>query len=265
MGGQGKNMPGHLSIIGLGPGGPDWLTAEAKQALDAASDLVGYGPYLDLVPELAQRPRRHASDNRVELDRARQALDLAAGGRKVALVCSGDPGIFAMAAAVMEVLESEPDGWRGVSVRTCPGISAMQAAAARSGAPLGHHFCVISLSDIRKPWALVEQRLTHALKGDFVIALYNPASKSRRRQIAQALELAGRYRPAETPVIVARNLGRAGESVRSLDLAAVNPDEIDMRTILVIGSRHSRRFTRADGATYTYAPRSQDISGAARD
>ncbi len=261
---MGEPAQGELAIVGLGPGGPGgngWLTAEAREALRDASDLVGYATYLDLVPELPQAPRRHASDNRVEIARARQALDLAAEGRQVALVCSGDPGIFAMAAAVMEVLESEPGGWPGISVRTCPGISAMQAAAARAGAPLGHDFCVISLSDIRKPWALVEQRLTHALKGDFVIALYNPASKSRRNQIKRALELAGRYRAPATPVIVARNLGRDGESVRSIDLVTVDPDEMDMRTVLIIGSRHSRRFTRADGTIYTYAPRSQGDSG----
>ena len=245
---------GKLSIVGLGPGDPDWITPQALRALEQASDLVGYSTYLDLVPELANKPLRHSSGNRVELDRSVEALDLALGGRNVVLVTSGDPGIFAMASAVWEVLDGEPARWAALEVEVVPGLSAMQAAAARAGAPLGHDFCVISLSDYHKSRKVIEHRLTHALQGDFVIALYNPASLTRREMINRALELAAEYRAAETPVIIARDMGRAGESHDILALQDVDPQVIDMRTIVLIGSTRSRVVERQGGRT-VYTPR----------
>ncbi len=245
-----------LTVLGLGPGAREWITPEASEALGAASDLVGYRTYLDLVPELKNTPRRHVSGNRVEIKRAREALDLAASGKRVVLVTSGDPGIFAMASAVYEVLEKEPSSWPGVDVRIIPGISAMQAAAARVGAPLGHDFCVISLSDIRKPWEVVENRLVHAARGDFVLALYNPASKTRREQIKKAITLLLEHRSGAVPVVIAQNLGRAGEQVLITRLDKIDPDIIDMRTVLIIGSSQSREVERADGSCFVYSPRS---------
>ena len=249
---------GRLAVVGLGPGDQAFLTGEARDALAAADDLVGYATYLDLVPKLRPGQRRHPSGNRVELDRARQALDLAAKGRQVVLVSSGDPGIFAMAAAVMEVLETEPKAWPGIDVEVVPGISAMQAAAARVGAPLGHDFCVVSLSDIRKPWEAIERRLTAAAKADFVIAIYNPASKTRRDQIVRARDILLHHRPQETPVIVGHNLGRDGESVAAVTLQDLDLDTIDMRTVLIVGSSRSRVFDGPGGRPLAYSPRSYD-------
>ncbi len=244
-----------MTIAGLGPGAGEWITPEAMAALAAASDIVGYKTYLDLVPDMASLPRYHPSGNRVEIERAKAALDLAAKGRQVVLVTSGDPGIFAMASAVYEVLDANPGKWPEVDVRVIPGISAMQAAAARAGAPLGHDFCAISLSDIRKPWAVIEKRLKYAAMGDFVIALYNPASKTRREQIGKAIELLRRYRGGKTPVVIAQNLGRKGEAVHISALADIDIDMIDMRTLLIIGSSQSRFVELSNGAGIVYTPR----------
>jgi len=205
------NAAGALTVVGLGPGDPRWLTPAAAQALGEATDLVGYGPYLDRAP-IRPGQRRHASDNRVELERARFALGLAAGGARVAVVSGGDPGVFAMAAAVFEALEGEP-AWRAVPVTVEPGVTAMLAAAARVGAPLGGDFCALSLSDNLKPWALVERRLRAALAADFVIALYNPISAARPWQLGAALEIAAGARDPETPVVFARAVGRTDEAV----------------------------------------------------
>jgi precorrin-3B C17-methyltransferase len=245
-----------LTVLGLGPGAREWITPEAMAALEAASDLVGYQTYLDLAPELASNPRRHPSGNRVEIARAREALELAASGKRVVLVTSGDPGIFAMASAVYEVLDKEPESWAGVDVRIIPGLSAMQAAAARAGAPLGHDFCVISLSDIRKPWEVIENRLVHAAQADFVIALYNPASKTRRAQVEKAIALLLEHRGGAVPVVIGQNLGRDGERVVITRLDAVEPAIIDMRTLLIIGSSQSRHVARTGGREFVYAPRS---------
>ena len=196
-------MSGQLTVVGLGPGDPRLTAPAVASALEEAEDLIGYIPYLARVPE---RPGqvRHASDNRVEIDRAQHALGLAAAGRRVCVVSSGDPGVFAMAAAVFEALEEGPDAWRGLEVSVLPGISAMQAAAARLGAPLGHDFCAISLSDNLKPWSLVERRLTAAAEAGFVLSLYNPASKARPWQLGRAFEILRALLPAETPVIFAK-------------------------------------------------------------
>lgn len=249
---------GTLSIVGLGPGDPNGLTGEAMAALRAADDLVGYETYVNLVPESVGPKRRHISGNRVELDRAREALDLAVTGRRVALVCSGDPGIFAMAAAVMEVLEAEPTGWTGLNIEVIPGVSAMQVAASRLGAPIGHDFCAISLSDIRKPWDVIEARLDAAAKAGFVIALYNPASKTRREQVETARDIILRHRGANAPVILGRSLGRPAEETEVIELGSLTSDMVDMRTILIIGSTRSRTFRGPGGRLFAYAPRSHE-------
>ena len=247
-------MTGEVAVVGLGPGPDHWLLPEAAEALAAATDVVGYGPYLARIPE---RPDlvRHASDNRVERDRARHAFALALDGRQVAVVSGGDPGVFAMAAAVFEALEAEP-AFRNVPVRVVPGLTAMQAAAARLGAPLGHDFCAISLSDNLKPWAVVRRRLEAAADGDFVIALYNPASKARPRQIGGAFaHLRERKRP-ETPVAFARAIGRPDEKVHLTTLAQADPSLVDMATLVVIGSSETRWVAGAGGRRWMLTPRS---------
>jgi precorrin-2 C20-methyltransferase/precorrin-3B C17-methyltransferase len=246
---------GYVAVVGLGPAGPEWLTPEARAELSEAEHLVGYAPYVARVPE---RPgqQRHASDNRVELDRARHALELAAGGARVAVVSSGDPGIFAMGAAVLEALEAGGDEFAQVDVRVVPGLSAMQAAAARVGAPLGHDFCAISLSDQLKPWQVIERRLAAAGEADLVVALYNPASRTRREQLARAREVLLEHRGADTPVVVARAVGSDSESVSVTTLAALDLDMVDMRTLVIVGSSTTRTLDRGDGRPRVYTPRS---------
>ncbi len=213
--------PGSVAVVGLGPAGGEWLTPEARAELAAAEQLVGYAPYLARVP-VRPGQQRHASDNRVEAERARHALELAVGGARVAVVSSGDPGIFAMASAVLEQVEADADTFAAVEVRVVPGLSAMQAAAARVGAPLGHDFCVISLSDQLKPWSAIERRLEAAGAADLVLALYNPASRTRRAQLERAVELLRRHRAPHTPVVVARAVGADDESVAVATLATLD-------------------------------------------
>ena len=243
---------GGVTVVGLGPGPRHWLTPEAQEALAAADDLVGYGPYVDRVPP-NPRQRRHPSDNRVEAERAAFALDLAKRGRRVAVVSSGDPGVFAMAAAVLETAE-DPQ-WRDVPVRIVPGLTAAQAVASRVGAPLGHDFCILSLSDRLKPWPVIESRLAAAASADLVIAVYNPASKSRREQLVRALELLLEHRAPSTPVVVGRDVGGPAETVRVTTLAGLDPATIDMRCLLIIGSSQTRAVTRGDGTTPAFTPR----------
>ncbi|MEU4157505.1 precorrin-2 C(20)-methyltransferase [Actinoplanes sp. NPDC026670] len=243
---------GQVTVVGLGPGSRHWLTPEAQEALADADDLVGYGPYVDRVPP-NPRQNRHPSDNRVEAERAAFALDLAKRGRRVAVVSSGDPGVFAMAAAVLEVAE-DPQ-WLDVPVRILPGLTAAQAVASRAGAPLGHDFCILSLSDRLKPWSVIESRLRAAAVADLVIAVYNPASKTRREQLVRALELLRSHRRPGTPVVVGRDVGGPEESVRITTLAALDPASIDMRCLLIIGSSQTRAVTRGDGTTAVYTPR----------
>ncbi|HVW46824.1 MAG TPA: precorrin-3B C(17)-methyltransferase [Solirubrobacterales bacterium] len=246
------DRPGRVSVVGLGPAGPDWLTPEAQAELAAAEEIVGYETYIARVP--ARRgQRRHATDNRVETERARHALELAARGARVAVVSSGDPGIFAMAAAVLEVVDGDAT-FADVELRIVPGLSAMQAAAARVGAPLGHDFCVISLSDRLKPWEAIERRLDAAGAADFVLALYNPASKSRREQLARAIEVLRRHRDTATPVVVARAVGAPEESVAVTTLGELDPGVVDMRTLLIVGSSNTR--TIAGPVPRVYTPRS---------
>jgi len=248
-------MTGSLRIVGIGPGLADWITPEASLMLADATDLVGYAPYLDRCPARAGQ-RRHASDNREELDRARAALRLAEAGRRVAVVSGGDPGVFAMAAAVFEAIDRGEPTWRAIDVRVSPGISAMQAAAARIGAPLGHDFCAISLSDNLKPWALVEKRLIAAAAADFVMALYNPASKTRRDQIGAAFALLRRLKAGATPVMFAKAIGRADEHVIVTTLADADPECVDMATLVIVGSSETKVISRGAGTSFVYTPRS---------
>ena len=248
---------GRVAVVGLGPAGGQWLTPEAQAELASADVLVGYKTYVDRVP--ARRgQRRFATDNRVEADRARHALELAAGGACVAVVSSGDPGIFAMASAVLEALDGAPAPLCDVEVRVAPGLSAMQAAASRVGAPLGHDFAVISLSDILKPWAVIEQRLEAVARADMAVALYNPASRDRRDQIDRALEVLGRHRAPVTPVVVARAVGSATEAVTVATLGTLDAGAVDMRTLLIVGASTTRVIAARDGAgtDRVYTPRS---------
>ncbi len=246
---------GRVTVVGLGPAGAQWLTPEAREALADADDLVGYEPYVARVPE-RRGQRRHPSDNRVEAQRARHALELAAGGARVAVVSSGDPGIFAMAAAVLEALDEDDGALAGVDVRVVPGLSAMQAAAARVGAPLGHDFCVLSLSDQLKPWEVVERRLDAAGAADLVLALYNPASRTRREQLTRAFEVLRRHRAPDTPVVVARAVGAPEETVTVTTVGEVDLDAVDMRTLLIVGSSATRVIAGAAGAPpRVYTPR----------
>jgi len=250
-------VTGSLAIIGLGPGEARYLTPSALAALEAASDLIGYGPYLDRVPARANQTK-HASDNRVEVERARHALTLAAEGKAVAVVSGGDPGVFAMAAAVFEALEAGEVDWRRLPISVEPGITAMLAAAAKVGAPLGGDFCAISLSDNLKPWDVVTARLTAALSADFVICLYNPISKTRPWQLGKALELAATIRTPETPVIFARAVGRPDESLRILTLveAIAAAGTADMATLVMIGASATRLIAREGENPIVYTPRS---------
>ncbi len=247
---------GSLAVVGLGPGNSEWRAPEVETVVRRASDLVGYGLYLDLLGPLARDKIRHDYALGEEEARVRAALELAAEGRDVALICSGDPGIYAMAALVYELLDrADNPAWRRVEQKVVPGISALQAAAARIGAPLGHDFCAISLSDLLTPWEAIERRLKAAAEGDFVVAFYNPVSKRRTTQLARAVEILSAHRPADTPVVLGRNLGRAGETISVLELSDLTPDKVDMLTVVLVGSSTTRRVERADGGCWVYTPR----------
>jgi precorrin-3B C17-methyltransferase len=247
-------MSGRLVIVGMGPGAAALTTPQAADALAAATDIVGYGPYVDRVP-LREGQVRHASDNREEIDRARHALRLAAEGRSVAVVSSGDAGVFAMASAVFEAIEGGDPAWRGIEVEVIPGISAMFAVAARIGAPLGHDFCAISLSDNLKPWETVVKRLTAAAAAGFVIALYNPASKARPWQLGEAFAILRRVLPGDTLVIFATAASRPEERIDVVTLDEADPARADMRTLVMIGSAATRRIERDGAAPWVYTPR----------
>ena len=248
---------GRLYVVGIGPGDAAWRSPEATRMIRAASDLVGYSLYLDLVADIASHATRHDFPLGDERERVRRALVLAGQGRDVALVCSGDAGIYAMAALVFEVLEHDdlPDGARRAAVEIAPGISALQAAAARAGAPLGHDFCTISLSDLLTPWAVIERRIAAAAAGDFVVCFYNPVSRRRRTQLAHARDVLLEARGSDTPVVLATNLGREGEHVRTLRLADLEVDEVDMLTLVIVGSTETRVWTDGAGRAHVYTPR----------
>jgi cobalt-precorrin 5A hydrolase/precorrin-3B C17-methyltransferase len=246
---------GALAVIGIGPGPAAWRSPEAEAALAGAEAVVGYGLYLDLLGSRIAGQARHESPLGEEEDRVRAALDLASEGRSVALVSSGDAGIYALAALVFELLDREDRaGWNRIAIHVCPGISAMQAAAARAGAPLGHDFCAISLSDLLTPWPVIETRLHAAAQGDFVTCLYNPASARRRGQLPRAIAILAGARPPDTPVIVARNLGREGEAVSTVPLAEFDPETVDMLTLVLIGSSATRAIRRGE-RDWVYTPR----------
>ncbi len=247
---------GRVSLIGIGPGRADWRTPEATRLIAAADELVGYGFYIDLLGPLAAKKHRRNFALGEEADRCRYALERAGEGLDVALICSGDAGIYAMGALVYELLDTGDlsDAARRVEVMTTPGVSAMQAAAARIGAPLGHDFCAISLSDLLTPRGDILKRLAAAAEGDFVIAFYNPVSKRRRDLFQRALETLGEHRPPDTPVVLARSLGRPDETLTVHALADVTVDQVDMMTTVVVGSSQSRTVSLA-GHTHMYTPR----------
>jgi len=248
-------MSGWLAIAGMGPGAAQLVTPEVTEALAEATDLVGYAPYVERVPPRADLTC-HRSDNRRELDRARLALRLAAKGKRVVVVSSGDPGVFAMAAAVFEAVEAGDPGWRDLDIRVLPGISAMFAAAARIGAPLGHDFCAINLSNNLKPWDLIERRLRLAAQADFVIALYNPLSSARPWQLGRALELLREELPGSVPVVFASAVSDAREAIDTVTLRDAVASRADMRTLVLIGSSQTRLIARAGGNVFVYTPRS---------
>ena len=248
-------MNGLLTVVGLGPGDARWLTPEADAALAAADALFGYGPYLDRAP-VREGQSRHPTDNRQEALRACAALERAAAGSKVALVCGGDPGVFAMAAAVCEQIESGPAAWRTLDVEIVPGVTAMLAVAARVGAPLGHDFCALSLSDNLKPWPAIERRLDAAAQAGFVIALYNPVSQARQWQLAAAFERLRRYLPATTPVVFGRAVGRVDEAIAVTTLQSADASSADMATLVIVGSAETRLVPRPGHTPLVYTPRS---------
>ncbi|MFD1160186.1 precorrin-3B C(17)-methyltransferase [Roseovarius aestuarii] len=247
-------MSGWVVIAGLGPGDDALVTPEARTAIDAATDIVGYIPY---VRRIAPRDglTLHESDNRVEIDRANHALEMARNGHRVVVVSSGDPGVFAMAAAVFEALEAGPAEWRNLDIRVLPGITAMLAAAARAGAPLGHDFCAINLSDNLKPWALIEKRLRLAAEADFAMAFYNPRSKSRPEGFGRALDVLKEVCEPGRLIIFARAVSTADEALRVVPLAEATPEMADMRTVVLVGSSQTRLIER-DSAPIVYTPRS---------
>jgi precorrin-2 C20-methyltransferase/precorrin-3B C17-methyltransferase len=235
---------GSVTVVGLGPAGPEWMTPEVRAAIADADDLVGYGPYLNRLPDRA-RQRKHGSDNRVESERAAFALDLARKGSRVVVVSSGDPGVFAMASAVTEVA-SEP-AYADIAVTVLPGLTAAQAVASRVGAPLGHDYCVLSLSDRLKPWEVIAARLAAAAAADLAIAIYNPASKSRTWQVGATRDLLLEHRAPTTPVVIGRDVGGRSESVTVTTLAQLDPEQVDMRCLLLIGSSMTQVVDREAG------------------
>lgn len=246
-------MSGWVAVAGLGPGAEALVTPEVTQALAEATDLVGYAPY---VARVADRPDlvRHASDNRVELERAAHALEMAAEGRRVVVASSGDPGVFAMASALFEALEAGPAAWRTIDIRVLPGITAMLAAAARAGAPLGHDFCAINLSDNLKSWALIERRLRLAAQADFAMAFYNPRSKARPDGFARALDVLREECGEDRPILFARAVSAPEEQLRVVTLGEATPEMADMRTMVIVGSSRTRLIEGA-ARPILYTPR----------
>ena len=246
-------MSGWVAVAGLGPGAEALVTPEVTQALAEATDLVGYAPY---VARVADRPDlvRHASDNRVELERAAHALGMAAVGRRVLVASSGDPGVFAMASALFEALEAGPAAWRTIDIRVLPGITAMLAAGARAGAPLGHDFCAINLSDNLKPWALIERRLRLAAQADFAMAFYNPRSKARPDGFARALDVLREECGEDRPILFARAVSTPEEQLRVVTLGKATPEMADMRTMVIVGSSRTRLIEGA-ARPILYTPR----------
>jgi cobalt-precorrin 5A hydrolase/precorrin-3B C17-methyltransferase len=249
---------GTLTVIGLGPGSADLMVPAAKYVLSLADDILGYETYVRMAGPFKPNQILHCTDNREEMQRARHALELASTGRRVVVVSSGDPGVFAMAAAVLEALDAgqSNEAWSSVDLNILPGVSAALATAARAGAPLGHDFCMLSLSDNLKPWAVIEMRLRHAAQADLVMAFYNPVSRARPWQLDRALEIVREYRDGTTTVVLGRNIGRPGETLITTTLANLHSDQVDMRTMVIVGSSTTRSFPRGDGnGEWAYTPR----------
>jgi cobalt-precorrin 5A hydrolase/precorrin-3B C17-methyltransferase len=249
---------GTLTVIGLGPGSADLMVPAARHALSQADDVLGYETYVRMAGPFAPHQVLHCTDNREEMQRARHAFELASGGRNVVVVSSGDPGVFAMAAAVLEALDQARDNalWNSVDLTVVPGVSAALATAARAGAPLGHDFCVLSLSDNLKPWAVIETRLRHAVQADLVMAFYNPVSRARPWQLDRALEIVREHRSGATLIVLGRNIGRPGETLTTTTLDKLHSSQVDMRTMVIIGSSTTRSFPRTDGhGDWVYTPR----------
>lgn len=245
-------MSGWLTIVGLGPGAEELITPQVHAALAEATDVVGYIPYVARVAPRAGLTL-HASDNRVELERSQHALEMAAAGRRVVVVSSGDPGVFAMASAVFEALEAGPEAWQALEIRVLPGITAMLAASARLGAPLGHDFAAINLSDNLKPWALIEKRVRLAAQAGFAMAYYNPRSKARPDGFARILEILKEELNEQTLISFARAVSTPDEALLTVPLGEARPEMADMRTVVIVGSEATRRVGR-----YIYTPRSAD-------
>jgi cobalt-precorrin 5A hydrolase/precorrin-3B C17-methyltransferase len=247
---------GRLAVIGLGPGAAELMVPAVKAELVRANDILGYETYVRMAGPFRADQVQHCTDNREEMQRARHAFELAAQGRSVVVVSSGDPGVFAMASAVLEALhESSNAEWHAVDLEILPGVSASLATAAQAGAPLGHDFCVMSLSDNLKPWDMIEKRLELASQADLALAFYNPISRSRPWQLGRALEIVRQHRTPETPVTLGRDIGRPGQTLRVITLGELTPDQVDMRTMVLIGSSTTCTFPRADGGRWVYTPR----------
>ena len=247
---------GRLAVIGLGPGAAELMVPAVKAELARANDVLGYETYVRMAGPFRDDQVMHCTDNREEMQRARHAFELAAQGRSVVVVSSGDPGVFAMAAAVLEALhESTDPQWHSVDLEMLPGVSASLATAAQAGAPLGHDFCVMSLSDNLKPWSIIEKRLDLACEADLALAFYNPISRSRPWQLGVALDIVRRHRTAQTPVVLGRDIGRPGQTLRTLTLGELTPEQVDMRTMVLVGSSTTCTFARADGMQWVYTPR----------
>ncbi|HEY0289473.1 MAG TPA: precorrin-3B C(17)-methyltransferase [Pseudomonas sp.] len=247
---------GRLAVIGLGPGAKDFMIPAVKAELARANDVLGYETYVRMAGPFRDDQVQHCTDNREEMQRARHAFELAAQGRSVVVVSSGDPGVFAMAAAVLEALhESNNPDWHAVELEILPGVSASLATAAQAGAPLGHDFCVMSLSDNLKPWDIIEKRLDLACQADLALAFYNPISRSRPWQLGRALEIVRQHRTPETVVTLGRDIGRSGQTLRVTTLAELTPEQVDMRTMVLIGSSLTTTFDRVDGGQWVYTPR----------
>ncbi|MBA8881509.1 precorrin-3B C(17)-methyltransferase [Phyllobacterium myrsinacearum] len=247
---------GRLAVIGLGPGDPDFMIPAVRQELQRAEDVLGYETYVRMAGSFRADQVIHMTDNREEMQRARHAFELAASGRSVVMISSGDPGVFAMAAAVVEALhESDNPAWHGVDLQILPGVSAAMAAASRSGAPLGHDFCILSLSDNLKPWDIIEKRIALAAEADFAMAFYNPISKPRPWQLPRAIEILRQHRAPDTPIVLGRDIGRPAETLRVITLAELSPEQVDMRTVILVGSSLTQSFDRMDGGKWVYTPR----------
>jgi cobalt-precorrin 5A hydrolase/precorrin-3B C17-methyltransferase len=247
---------GRLAVIGLGPGAAELMVPAVKAELAKANDVLGYETYVRMAGPFRADQVLHCTDNREEMQRARHAFELAAQGRSVVVVSSGDPGVFAMASAVLEALhESSEPSWHSVDLHILPGVSASLATAAQAGAPLGHDFCVLSLSDNLKPWDIIEKRLDLACQADLALAFYNPISRSRPWQLGRALEIVAQHRTPQTPVVLGRDIGRPGQTLRVTTLGLLTPDQVDMRTMVLIGSSTTCVFPRAEGGEWVYTPR----------